>query len=65
MTINENGLYDKYGLINSIIVDLNRLTVSGVDNMTIVLDSVHKLSALKEGLQREDKDRENNQNEQG
>jgi len=49
-----NGLYNRYGLIDSIIVDLDRLEVRGVSNMKIIFDSIAKLNALKEGLRKEE-----------
>lgn len=44
----------KYELIDKIIVDLNNLTVHGVQNMQIVLTAVQNLSVLKDGLKKED-----------
>lgn len=58
MNINDgNGLYDKYGLIDSIICGLNQIEVKGVDNMRIVFDSIGKLSALRNGLKNEEVER--------
>ena len=54
MTINNDGIFDKYGLIQSIIDDLNRVQVSGYQNMGILLNAAQKLQALKEGLKKED-----------
>ena len=45
---------NKYELINSIIVDLNNLTVQGVENMTLIIDSIQRLSGLKDGLKQMD-----------
>lgn len=56
--INANGIFDTFGLIKSIIVDLDRLEVKGVANMKIIFDSIGKLSALQEGLEKERKERE-------
>jgi len=36
------------------IVDLNRLEVKGVENMQIVLNTIGKLAALKDGLKEEE-----------
>ena len=57
MKINDGGgLFDKYGLIQSIIDDLNRVQVCGYQNMGIIINSAQKLQALKEGLKKEDPD---------
>lgn len=45
---------DKYDLINSVIVSLNDLTVSGVRNMKIVLEATAKLAGLRDGLKQSD-----------
>lgn len=47
----------KFELIDKIIVDLNNLTVHGVQNMQIVLTAVQNLSVLKDGLSKEDEAR--------
>ena len=47
-------MYDRYQLIDSMIVDLNRLEVKGVENMQIVLNTIGKLAALKDGLKEEE-----------
>lgn len=55
MTFNcGNGLFDKYGLIESIIENLNKVQVCGFSNMGILIDSAQKLNALKQGLKKED-----------
>ena len=51
--INTNGVYDTVGLINSIIVDLDKLEVKGVVNMKIIFDSITKLNLLSENIQKE------------
>jgi uncharacterized protein YhaN len=38
--------------IDGIINNLNRLNVQGIQNMSIVLDAVSKLAALKDGVQK-------------
>lgn len=53
-----NGLYNKYGMIDSVIVSLDTIPVTGVDNMIKVIDAVKKLAALKDGLRNEDKQHE-------
>lgn len=46
--INTNsGVYDAVGLIESIVLDLNRIEVRGVENMKIIFESIGKLDALK------------------
>lgn len=40
------------GTIDGIINNLNRLNVQGIQNMSIVLDAVSKLSALKDDVQK-------------
>lgn len=55
MTYNDgNGLFDKYGLIQSVIDDLNRVQVSGYQNMGILISSAQKLQALKDGMKKEE-----------
>ena len=54
MTINDDGIFDKYGLIQSIIDDLNRVQVCGYQNMGILIQSAQKLQALKEGMKKEE-----------
>ena len=44
---------DKYQLINLIVVELNKLTVQGVDNMKIVIESIQRLTLLSQGLEKE------------
>ena len=43
-------MYTNTELIDSIILDLNRLEVKGVANMGIVISSIEKLGSLKRGL---------------
>lgn len=38
--------------IDGIINNLNRLNVQGIQNMSIVLDAVSKLAALKDGMEK-------------
>ena len=40
-------------LISTMIVALNALTVSGVHNMQIVIETINKLGALQKGLREE------------
>lgn len=44
---------DKHQLIDSIIVELNSLTVQGVQNMSIIVRTIQNLSTLNEGLKQE------------
>ncbi len=44
---------NKYQLIESMVVALNRLTVQGVENMTIVIETIQKLDALSRGIKQE------------
>ena len=65
MTVNGgSGVYDKYGLIDSMIVELNGLEVKGVENMRIVMETIQKLAALRQGLSEEDKRREQDNDQQ-
>ena len=41
---------DIVDLISSIIVDLDKLSVKGAENMAIVLTSIQKLDAIKQSL---------------
>lgn len=48
-------MFDKYQLIDSIIVQIDALTdARGVEKCKIILDAIGKLSALKKGLQDDD-----------
>ena len=58
----ENGFYDKYGLIDSMVVELNKVGVKGIGNMKIIIETVQKLGALKEGLKKEEEARDNDHN---
>lgn len=59
-----DGIYDKYGLIDSIVCELNLVSVSGVGNMKIIIETIQKLGALKDGLKKEDEQRAADHNEQ-
>lgn len=55
MTLNDGGgLYDKYGMIQSVIDDLNRVQVCGYQNMGIIIGCAQRLQALKEGMKKEE-----------
>ena len=47
----------KYELINRMIIDLNHLTVQGVNNMSIVLHTIENLQALADGLKKEEEEK--------
>lgn len=50
-----DGLYDKFQLIDGIIVQIDALTdARGVEKCKIILDAIGKLTALKKGLQDDD-----------
>lgn len=44
---------DKFELIERMIVELNGLTVQGVNNMSIVVRTIQNLSMLSDGLKEE------------
>ena len=44
---------DAIKLVDSIIIELDRITVTGTGNMAIVLNSIQKLAALKNTLQQQ------------
>lgn len=51
-----DGLYDKYQLIDSLIVQVDALCdMRGVEKCKTILDIIGKLSALKKGLQDDEK----------
>lgn len=50
-------MYTSTELIDTIILELNKLEVKGVDNMAIVIDTIQKLSVLKKGLSKEKEER--------
>lgn len=65
MTINDGkGLFDKYGLIDSILSDMNSLRLEGVTNFSLVCDMYNRLNALKKGL-REEEEHGNGDDKQG
>ena len=62
--IDNKSIFDNCGLIENVVVSLNKLTVTGVSNMVIVIDAIQKLNSLKQALEREEKEK-NGQDEQG
>lgn len=49
-------MYTSTELIDSIIMELDKLEVKGIKNMAIVIETIQKLSALKNGLAKEKKE---------
>ena len=47
---NGGGLYTLTGLIDSVIVNLNEIEVKGIENHHRILDSIQKLSLVKEDV---------------
>ena len=45
----------KLQLIDAVITNLDRLTVQGVNNMGLIIDSINALGALRNELEKEDK----------
>ena len=55
MTLNDGGgLFDKYGLIQNCIDQLNGVQVSGYNNMSIIINVANQLTALKKGMKDEE-----------
>lgn len=55
ININDGGgLYDKFGLIDSIVSQLDSLTVRGIGNAVTLCEIYSKLKALKKGLKDEE-----------
>ena len=51
--IDNKSIFDNCGLIENVVGSLNKLTVTGVSNMVIVIDAIQKLSSLKQALEKE------------
>lgn len=47
------------------VIELNSITVSGVQNMKIIIETIQKLGALRDGLKKEEEQRANDNNQQG
>lgn len=56
---------NKYELINSMIVTLDGVSVSGVENMKAIIETIQKLGALFDGLKKEDEQRAADHDQQG
>ena len=52
-----DGMYDTQTMIGSIIVDLNKVEVRGVENMALLIGCVQRLGALQKGLAEEERRR--------
>lgn len=51
--IDNKSIFDTCGLIENVVISLDKLTVTGVSNMVIVIDAIQKLNSVKEALERE------------
>ena len=59
ITVNDgDGLLDKYGMIQSVLDQLNTLQVSGYQNMAVLINVAQQLLALKKGMKEEEERRE-------
>ncbi len=56
---------NEYELIDSMIVALNGVFVSGVDNMKTIIETIQKLGVLREWLKKEEEQRADNHDRQG
>lgn len=55
ITVNDGGgLFDKYGMIQNAIDQLNTLQVSGYQNMATLINVAQQLTALKQGMKDEE-----------
>lgn len=45
-------MYTTEEMINQVIVNLNNLTISGVDNMSLIIDSIKMLASIQEGIKK-------------
>lgn len=55
LKIDNKSIFDNCGLIENVVINLNKLTVTGVSNMVIVIDAIQKLNSLKQALENEEK----------
>ena len=55
---------DKPSVIDHVVIALNGLTVSGVSNMQIIIESIQALAALKAELEKEAGSHANDHNQQ-
>lgn len=59
ITVNDgDGLLNKYGMIQSVLDQLNTLQVSGYQNMAVLINVAQQLMALKKGMKEEEERRE-------
>ena len=57
------GLFDKYGMLQSAIDQLNTVQVSGYQNMAVLINVAQQLSALKKGMKEEEERQEKERQE--
>ena len=50
-------MYTNTELIDTMILELNKLEVKGVANMAIIIETVQKLAVLKKGLEKDKEER--------
>lgn len=48
-------MYTTEEMINQVICNLNSITVSGVENMSLIISSIQMLSSVKEGIREHEK----------
>lgn len=59
MTLNDgDGLFDKYGMLQSCIDVLNTIEVKGYENCKKILDIGQRLTAVKNGMKKEEQTQE-------
>lgn len=56
---------NEYELIDSMIVALNGVSVSGIENMKTIIETIQKLGVLREWLKKEEEQRADNHDRQG
>ena len=56
---------NEFELINSMIVALNGVSVSGIENMKTIIETIQKLGVLREWLKKEEEQRADNHDRQG
>ena len=48
-------MYTTEEMINQVVVNLNSITVAGVENMSLIISSIQMLSSVKEGIKEHEK----------
>lgn len=56
---------NEFELIDSMIVALNGVSVSGIENMKTIIETIQKLGVLREWLKKEEEQRADNHDRQG